>query len=44
MSLQELSDKLGKPGALKLFLAAKKQGLDVTKKEVENLVKSQGER
>ena len=44
MSLQELSDKLGKPGALKLFLAAKKQGLDVTKKQVEEFVKSQGER
>ena len=44
MSLKELSDKLGKPGALKLFLAAKKQGLDVTKKQVEEFVKSQSER
>ena len=42
--MQELSDKLGKPGALKLYLAARKQGLDVTKKQVEAFVESQGER
>ncbi len=42
--LRELSDELGDPGVAPLWLAAKRKGLNVTKKQVEAFVKQKGEK
>ena len=42
--LKQLSDRLGTPGADKLFVAAKQRGLDVTKRQVRDFTRRLGER
>ncbi len=42
--LRELSDELGDPGIGPLWLAAKRKGLNVTKKQGEAFVKQKGEK
>jgi hypothetical protein len=44
LPLRELSDELGDPGIGPLWLAAKRKGLNVTKKQVEAFVKRKGEK
>ncbi len=44
MSLAELSARLGSPGAEKLYIAARRRGLQVTRADVHALVRKQGER
>ena len=43
-ALAELSDQLGNPGARRLHLEARRRGIQVTRKQVEDLVKRQGQR
>ena len=43
-ALAELSDQLGNPGAQKLFLEARRRKIPVTRAQVQNLVKRQGQR
>ena len=42
--LSKLSDRLGAPSVDKLFIAAKQRGLNVTKKQVRDFSRRQGER
>ena len=42
--MKELSDRLGTPGADKLYIAAKQRGLNVTKKQVRDFSRRIGER
>ena len=44
LSLQELSDELGNPGIGPLWLAVKRKGVGVSKKQVEAFVKRKGEK
>jgi hypothetical protein len=42
--LQELAQRLGVPGGQKLYTAARKRGLAVTKKQVQEFVRKQGQK
>jgi hypothetical protein len=42
--LEELAQKLGVPGGQKLYTAARKRGLAVTKKQVQDFVRKQGQK
>jgi hypothetical protein len=42
MELEQLSSQLGHPGFAPLWLAVKKRGLDITRKQVEGYVKQKG--
>ena len=42
--LEELAQKLGVPGGQKLYTAASKRGLAVTKKQVKDFVRKQGQK
>ena len=42
--LEELAQKLGVPGGQKLYTAARKRGLAVTKKQVQEFVRKQGQK
>ena len=42
--LEELAQKLGVPGGQKLYLAARKRGLAVTKQQVKDFVRKQGQK
>jgi transposase InsO family protein len=44
LTLQELSDELGSPGIGPLWLAVKRKGVNVSKKQVEAFVKQKGEK
>ena len=44
LSLRELSEALGNPGIAPLWLAAKRKGVNVSKKQVEAFVKQKGEK
>ena len=43
-ALAELSDQLGNPGSRRLHLEARRRGIRVSRKQVEDLVKRQGQR
>ncbi len=42
--LEELSSRLGHPGVAPLWLAVKRRGLAITRKQVEGYVKKKGEK
>ena len=44
LTLQELSDELWSPGIGPLWLAVKRKGVNVSKKQVEAFVKRKGEK
>jgi hypothetical protein len=44
LSLRELSEELGNPGIAPLWLAVKRKGVNVSKKQVEAFVKQKGEK
>jgi hypothetical protein len=43
IALRALSKELGSPGALALYTAARKRGINITRKQVKDLVSKQGE-